>query len=230
MADNPTLATCSPETAPQEVNRETAFLLYATFCGDVERTAHALNVRAVDLLRVADAEGWDSKLAGILALKKSTRPGDLERAINRALNYVQAHVWRQFLDRIVQNMCAMNAAEISEHIFSEQSGAKPADGVVVRKLNTRGLADLSSALEKAHHMTYAALNDTAGERTKRKLDEDDATASPAQLFTQMAKAMAEVEQSSTPRALLFDAQLAQAQALAEKAKPAPCSPLDDDDH
>lgn len=215
---------------PQEVNRETAFLLYATFCGDVERTAHALNVRAVDLLRVADAEGWDSKLAGILALKKSNRPGDLERAINRALNYVQAHIWRQFLDRIVQSMAAMNAAEVSEHIFSEQSGAKPADGVVVRKLNTRGLADLSSALEKAHHMTYAALNDTAGERTKRKLDEDDATASPAQLFTQMAKAMAEVEQSTTPRAMLFDAQLAQAQALATKAQPAPCSPLDNDEH
>jgi hypothetical protein len=219
MADNPTLQTISPEAMPQEVNRQTAFLLYATFCGDVERTAHALNVRAVDLLRVADAEGWDNKLAGILALKKSARPGDLERAINRALNYVQAHIWRQFLDRIVQDLCNMSPAQLAA---CDEKG-KP-------NVSPRSLADLSSALEKAHHMTYAALNDTAGERTKRKLDEDDATASPAQLFTQMAKAMAEVEQSTTPRAMLFDAQLAQAQRLTEKAQPAPCSPLDDDDH
>ena len=219
MADRTLLQTNSPEVMPQEVNRETAFLLYATFCGDVERTAHALNVRAVDLLRVADAEGWDNKLAGILALKKSTRPGDLERAINRALNYVQAHLWRQFLDRVVQDFCNMSPAQLAA---CDEHG-KP-------NVAPRSLADLSSALEKAHHMTYAALNDTAGERTKRKLDEDDATASPAQLFTQMAKAMAEVEESTTPRAMLFDAQLVQAQRLTEKAQPAPCSPLDDDDH
>ena len=57
-----------------EIDRENAFLLYATFCGDIERTAHALNVPAVAVLKVADEEGWQTRLGPIIALKKSTRP------------------------------------------------------------------------------------------------------------------------------------------------------------
>jgi hypothetical protein len=60
------------------IDRENAFLLYATFTGDLERTAHALNVRACDVLLMADEEKWNEKLKPILDLKKSTKPGDIE--------------------------------------------------------------------------------------------------------------------------------------------------------
>jgi len=209
-----------PDAPPLEINRSTAFLLYATFCGDVERTAHALNVRPIDLVRVADDEGWDAKLGGIIALKKSQRPGDLERAMNRAMNFVQAYLWRQFLDRCMQELLALNQAALNEYLFSEMNmGAKPKDGPPQRKLSTRGLADLSAAIEKAQDMTYKALSDTAGDRRQRQLDSDDAQASPSQLFAEMAKAMAQVEQSNTPRALLFDAQLAKANELSALPQP-----------
>jgi len=212
-----------PDSPPLEINRSTAFLLYATFCGDVERTAHALSVRPIDLVRVADDEGWDAKLGGILALKRSQRPGDLERAMNRAMNYVQAHLWRQFLDRCMQELIALNQAALNEYLFSEVNqgqlkllgDAQPPP----RKLSTRGLADLSAAIEKAQDMTYKALSDTAGDRRQRQVDVDDAQTSPSQLFAEMAKAMAQVEKSNTPRAMLFDAQLAKANELAPPVKP-----------
>ena len=45
------------------IDREQVFLLFATFAGDVEKTAHAAGIRAVDVLRVADEEGWQSLVA-----------------------------------------------------------------------------------------------------------------------------------------------------------------------
>ena len=98
----------NPEDAQEVVfDREQAFLLYATFCGDLEKTAHALNVRPVEVLRMVDEEGWNERLKAILELKKSGRPGDIERAINRALNFVMAHKFRLFLERVLFRLTGM---------------------------------------------------------------------------------------------------------------------------
>jgi hypothetical protein len=74
-----THAKISESEAPVKFDIEQAFQLYATFCGDVERTAHALNVSPVDVLRTADEERWSERLKSILELKKSARPGDIVR-------------------------------------------------------------------------------------------------------------------------------------------------------
>lgn len=63
------------DTSDIDFDRAQVFLLYATFAGDIVRTAHAAGVRPVDVLRVADEEGWTAKLAPILELSKSQRPG-----------------------------------------------------------------------------------------------------------------------------------------------------------
>jgi hypothetical protein len=209
-----------------EIDRENAFLLYATFCGDVERTAHALNVPAATVLKMAEEEAWASKLGPILALKRSTRPGDIERAINRALNFVQAHRMRLFVARVIHRLTGMDTAEFECYIFQE---TVKKDGSTTTKLTTRAIADLAVAMEKAQAMSYLALNDTAQDRAKRKEAEGDSEVSAQDLHARIAEGIAAVKASATPRAQLFDAQLAQAQAIATEARK-PESPHDNDDH
>lgn len=207
-----------------KLDREQAFLLYATFCGDIEKTAHALSVRPVDVLKMADEEGWHNQLKNILEMKKSAKPGDVERAVNRALNFVQAHRMRLFVERILHKLVSMGNDEVEEYIFSKHS----IKGVAFKSLTTRAIADLASAMEKAQAMSYLALNDTAQDRAKRK-DAGDDGESGGELHAKIAQAMAKVRASSSPRAQLFDAQISVGQTLAEEIRK-PANPNDSDEH
>lgn len=213
------------ETSTIKIDRENAFLLYATFCGDIVRTAAALGVPAATVLRMSDEDNWAEQLKPILELKKSTKPGDIERAINRALNFVQAHRARMFLNRVLNRIIGMSDAELEEYLLTGGAGK---DGLVpIKRLSTRALADLASALEKCHALTYAALNDSTAERVKRK-DSDDGIGA-TDMHLKLAQAFENVRASRTPRAQLFDAQLATAQdEVAQAAKPH--NPHDNDDH
>lgn len=191
------------------IDREQVFLLYTTFCGDVERTAHAVDLRPVDILKMAEEQGWNEKLAAILKLKKSNRPGDVERGINRALNFTQCHRFRLFLERVMRKLAAMGDQEMEDYIFNE---AAAKDGSIAKKLTTRALADLASAMEKCQAMSYQALSDTAQDRAKRDEAGHDGE-SGGQLHAQIAAAMAVVGKDTSPRAQLFDAQLEHASAL-----------------
>lgn len=208
-------------------DREHAFQLYAMFAGDVERTAHSLNVRPIDVLKTAEDEGWALKLQPILELKKSKRPGDIDRGLNRAKNYVQALRLTMFLERVLKKLMDMPPDELNDYLF-QVVRVKHKDGSESeeRKLSTRALADLTSAIEKAHAMSYLALNDTVQDRTKRQEHTDDPDALGA-LNVAVAQAMASVLQSNSPRAILFDAQLKLAQNTAPKQSVAP-APYDKD--
>ncbi len=193
-----------------EFDREQAFLLYANFCGDLERTAHALNIRPIDVLKVVEECGWNEKLAGIIGLKKSARPGDIERGINRAQNFVQAHKFRLFVERVIRKLTALNEAEFMSYVFE----ASDKEGNQINKLSTRAIADLASAMEKCQSMTYLALSDTAQDRAKREEGVDD-SASGGHLHAQIAAAMAEVGRDNSPRAQLLDAQIERAAELVQ---------------
>lgn len=199
------------DALPVAPNKESAFLLYAVFCGDVARTAHALSVNPFVVETLAKEHGWDAKLKPIIELKQSTRAGDVERAINRALNFVQAHQYRAFLESVLRELADMSVEDLRTFIFATSTDAA---GNSVRRFSTRALADLASALEKCHAMTYLALNDTATERKER--DEDgnsDATAS--ELHLRLADAMAKSGgPSATMGGMLASAQLEAAQSHA----------------
>lgn len=207
------------DSLPLSFDREQAFLLYAAFAGDLERTAHALNIRPEQVLAIVEEGNWNARLKPIIELRKSTRPGDFERGINRALNFIQAHKYRLFLERLIFRITNMTAQEFEDYFLQPEK--MTADGkTVAAKLSTRALADLASAMEKAHAMSYHALNDTAAERVKRKEDDDGMSA--ADLHVKLAKAMQEVGADKTIRAKLFDAQIATAQSLVnEKKDPTP---------
>lgn len=189
--------------ATVEFDREQAFLLFTTFCGDAERTAHALGVSPVAVLRMADAEGWTAKLANIMEQMRSAKPGDVERGVNRALNFVQAHKFRMFLERTLKHMYGWSEEELIAHLNPESVSKMGS----TTKFTTRPMADLASAIEKCHVLTYQALNDTAPERARRAGDVPGGASED--LHAQISAAMAKAGGSKTPRAMLFDAQLVQ---------------------
>ena len=203
------------DTSEIDFDRAQVFLLYATFAGDVVRTAHAAGCRPVDVLRVADEEGWTAKLAPIIELSKSQRPGDVERAINRALNFAQCHRLRLFLERVLSRVCGMDKHELESYILTSRKDKNGEEGSKV--LSTRALADLASAIEKCQAMTYQALGDTAQDRSRRNEQSAGANNDAGELHIRIAQAMSAVKASSTPRAQLFDAQLAVAASVASEA-------------
>lgn len=199
------------------IDRENAFLLYAAFTGDLERTAHSLGIRTIDVLNIANEDHWNEKLKGILDLKKSGKPGDIERACNRALNFVQSHRMRMIIERAIRDLSQMSDEELREHLFTDTIVEK--DGTIskCKKLVTRPLADLAAAIEKCHAMSYAALNDTTQERIKRDNTGKDEVAA-GEMHVQLARAMSEAGKSKSIPAQLLDAQLAIAATVAEEAK------------
>jgi hypothetical protein len=209
----------NPET-PLTFDREQAFLLYANFCGDVEKTAHALNIKPLDVLKIADDEEWNARLASIIKLKKSGKPGDVERGINRAMNFVQAHRMRCFLERMIRKLDAMSDDELFKYCLTE-TVKKQKDGTetVEHHISTRPFADLASALEKVHVLTYLSLSDQAADRSARKEQNAGADeASTQEIHSAIAEAMSK-SRAATPRSLLTEAQLAAAPALSPLAEP-----------
>jgi len=200
------------EADPTFIDRDNAFMLYATFCGDVERTAHALKIQPVDVLRIADADHWNEKLKSIIELKKSSRPGDIERAINRAINFVQAARFRHLVERAIRRLYEMDDEEFDNTVFRSVT----LKGEIDSRLSAKGLADLATAMEKAQAMSYHALNDTATERTKRA-DVEEGGASAADFHIRIADAMAKVGGSNSIRAELFDQQLEAARNLLKES-------------
>lgn len=154
------------------VNVTQVFLTYTALVGDVAKTAAALDLDPDYVLKLAHEEGWQSKLERICLIGKGGKPGDWERAANRALCYVQAHQTREVIGRVISRFQDMEDEEIIEAIASVAK-----DGS--RHVSGRFFADLTAAMEKCHQMAYCALGDTAGERkdnTSAEVDSVNATA------------------------------------------------------
>lgn len=176
-----------PLEASIEFQRDNVFLLYASFCGDAQKTAFAADTTVDNVLQLAVEGRWDERLRAILELKKSQKPGDVERAMNRALNFVQAHRMRLILEAMIKRITALSPDQLREATTSYHVGK---DGAVLSAtLNTRPLADLAAALEKCHALSYAALSDTAADR-KGRPPEDQGEESAGQMHARIAAAFA----------------------------------------
>jgi len=178
--------------APERVDDEQLFQLFAIYCGDVKRCALAANLDEATVEAKALVGGWRDKIKILIDLKTSSRPGDGERGINRAVNFVQAHRWRNHLQRVMNKLINMGDEELDEMICSVTVDKA---GNVSKKLNTRAFADLSSAMEKCHAMSYSALNDTATERRERG-DEPDENKTATAVHMNITRAMEEVRKQN----------------------------------
>jgi hypothetical protein len=166
------------------------------------------------------AEDWPSKIEPLLALKKTAKPKEIERMVNRTLNFAQITRMRMVLERAVTRLHNMDETEFFEYLFCVTEKLDK-DGKVTsteKKLNTRGLTDLTSAIEKAQMMSYYALNDTTPDRARRLKEENDENGPSNQdIHAAIAAGMAAASVSQTPRALVFDQQLAKSEAQATQA-------------
>lgn len=175
---------------PELLDRENAFLMYQSCNGDIIRTANALNAPAELVAQIADEEKWAAKFAPLLALRKFN-PVEIERNINRSMNFIQANKLRMVLEVLITTLARMTPDELVAYCVVEEETTHK-DGSVTRekKVKTRPFADLASALEKVHALTYAACNDTVTERGHRaKRNPDDEQPAITDIHAAIAKAM-----------------------------------------
>jgi len=145
-------------------------LVYVAMVGDVNRTAAALDMDPAVVRQLATQEGWENKIQRVTMLSKSNRPGDWEKAQNRALCFVQGHRIRNLVDRVILHFEDMTEEEVCAEITATGKNG-------VRHVSARFFTDLAAAAEKAHSMCYAALDDTITARNERGEEPDQMNAS-----------------------------------------------------
>lgn len=131
------------------------FQTFIAFCGDVDKTAVALNIDPIVIKDLARAEGWAKKIDEWTKLREGD-PRDAQIQINRAVNYVQAHRLRSILDKVVSQLKDKEAAALVDLLTRT--------GKAGTEFSARPLADLAKAIECCQLMTQRALGDTEAER------------------------------------------------------------------
>jgi hypothetical protein len=202
-------------------DREQAFLLYASFSGDITRTAHALGTSAEVVIKIVEEGDWHTRLKAVLLLRGCGRPGDVERSINRSVNFAQAHRARLFLERLITKIYRLTDDELQEYCFMTETKTRKdkvtgeVEETTEKKISTRPFADLASAIEKIHNLTYVALADSAAERKGRAEREASEDTTPTlDIHAAISAAVAAAQGDGGPRAQLFEGQLEQVKNLA----------------
>jgi hypothetical protein len=202
-------------------DREQAFLLYASFSGDIVRTAHALGTSAEVVTTIARESEWSVRLEAVLKLRSCGRPGDVERAISRATNFAQAHRARLILERLITKIYRLTDTELEEYCFVTETHSRKDKATgeieesVEKKISTRPFADLASAMEKIHGLTYIALQDGPTDRKQRAEREASEDQTPVKdIHAAISEAVAAAQGDNSPRAQLFVGQLEQVKNLA----------------
>lgn len=133
------------------------FLGFMALVGDIDRTALAFNISPRVVRFLADKDGWNDKIRSVSLLNQKGKPGDFEKASNRALSFVQGHLLRSIMQRILENLNNMSRAEIVKTVISQKR-----TGEIT--FSASFYSDLAAAMQKCHEMCYVSLGDSAGDR------------------------------------------------------------------
>lgn len=144
-----------------KIDVSAVFLGYMALVGDAEKTALAFDLTPADVSELAEAEGWADKIKRVSVMSKSDKPGDWERAQNRALCFVQAYQIRQLINRWIHHFTGLDIEQLLARTSTvDRSGSTHYSAKIV--------SDLVTAAEACHRMSYTALGDTVTERVDRK--------------------------------------------------------------
>jgi len=160
------------------------FLVFMSLVGDEGKTAAALDLEPAFVEWLAEQEGWKEKVRRISIMSKSEKPGDWERAQNRALNFCQAHRVRILIDRLLQ-ILTNDSAEDPQQLLTRMSTTGKEGRC---NISARFFADLTSAMEKVQTLSYYALGDSVGERRDRA-QEEGSEVSAAQIHAALLQAL-----------------------------------------
>lgn len=143
-----------------KVDVSQCFLMFMATLGDCDRVAAALDLEPGQVKAMAESEGWAEKIRRVSLMSKSGKPGDFERATNRAINFVQTQVLREQVNRLLREVQAMTDDELLS-----RACVRTRDGGM--QLSAKFLVDVAAAAEAAQRMSYMALGDTCSERAER---------------------------------------------------------------
>jgi hypothetical protein len=176
---------------PDSFDRKNAFLVYASVSGDEDKAAMALGISHSAMVRLIIEEGWEEKIAGLIRLRKSGNSRQVEKGLNRALNFTQAQRFRMVIERLMRRLSDMSDDELMEYSFQTETSTHK-DGTVdeTKRFNARPFADLASAMEKVHTLSYQALADTASER--KKTDDERQGPTSEEIHSTIAGAIAKM--------------------------------------
>ena len=192
-----------------KANKDYIFLMFAAFGGDIFRCAHACGVDPEEVTRLAESGKWMERIRALIELKKGDKGPDLERGISRATNFVQVNRWRLILDRLIQHFEGLTDQQLLEKFITyrlDRNGEK-----VQTNISFKILADISTAMEKTHWLTYQATLDAPQDRAaRREKPKDDEV--EEDLHAKIAKSLAGMIEH-TPASQLQLAQDTQVAAL-----------------
>lgn len=133
------------------------YIGFTALVGDIDRTALAFGLSTRVVQHLADKFDWNDKIRSISMLSKSGKPGEWEKAQNRALCFVQGHLLRSIMQRILENLNGLSRAEIVKTVVSQKR-----TGEIT--FSAGFYSDLAAAMQKCHEMCYVSLGDSAGDR------------------------------------------------------------------
>lgn len=166
-------------------------MCYASFAGDVEKTAISAKVPA-EIIRALEHDfDWPSKLR---KLKSGAGVSDAEKTANRAVNYLQAQRMRDVLER------ALALLEDEEELIKaivKFKFAKEGELEYV-EANPKAVLDLSKALETVQNMSYRALGDKLPTQADTVNEQDKGTPSNVSSVRSVLSALAEFSRADKP--------------------------------
>lgn len=199
-----------PEIDPTRVDEAYLFMLFASFGGDIFKTAAACGIKPNDVTVAAERGNWLERIRGLIELKQLDKTGEIERQLTRAINFVQVSVYRMCIDRAIRRFERMS----DEAFFSELSPKTYyADGQLKSSgFNAKPLADIATAMEKVHWMSYQSMLDAPQDRAGRREKVKDDGPGEEDIHAKIAKALAG-DDATNPVALALKVQAPQGDLL-----------------
>lgn len=133
------------------------FLVYMSTVGDVSKTALKCDLDPNVVRELAEHFQWTEKIKRVSLLSKTGRPDDYAKAVNRALNFAQAHMMRSLVQNVLDHLAKMESSELLDTLTTTDNKGRIT-------YSAKFLSDLAAASEKAHHLSYLALADEVANR------------------------------------------------------------------
>jgi hypothetical protein len=157
---------------PARVDEAQLFSIYATFCGDVFKTAAAAGITPQAVTEHAEANNWLERIRSLIDLKEKDNSGEIERSLSRSLNFVQVSRYRLCIERMLRNIERKSDDELMDMMVTRTYDK---EGNVTRvSMSAKIFAEMATAMEKVHWMSYQSLmdapTDRAGRREKPRAD------------------------------------------------------------
>lgn len=171
------------------------FLGFTACTGDIQKTSLMFDLNPALVEQLAEENDWQGKLKRLSLVSKDGKDdGEWARCQSRALCFVQGHMLRSVLQRILENVGAMSREDLTATVTAVKAGSVT--------FTAKFYAEISSAMESAHRMCYNALQDGTADRGLKDKKEDGETLSIEKLHSAVLMALSSGAGAGAERKLL----------------------------